>query len=78
VNGIQWLSNEFTSYDIDLFPSKMRPFAGPVAKISYVAEPGLAAANAAGAKFLHAHINPIEQIYHFTARTVVGDGCISR
>jgi len=23
VNGIQWLSNEFTSYDIGLFPSKM-------------------------------------------------------
>jgi hypothetical protein len=71
VNGIQWLSNEFTSYDIDLFPSKMRPFAGSVAKISYVAEPGLAGQQMLPVlEFLHAHINPIEQIYHFTARTV--------
>ena len=53
----------------------MWPFAGSVAKISYGAEPGLAAANAAGAGFSHADINPIKQIYRFNQQAgLLDDG----
>ena len=48
---------------------------GQLLNFSYGAEPGLTAANAAGAGFSHAHAKPIEQIHHFTARTIVDDEC---